>query len=649
MCGISGVWQSNDRSASADLASVIGGMNAAQKHRGPDDEGCWVDVSTRVAFGHSRLSILDLSSSGHQPMASHGGRYRIVFNGEIYNHKALKDHLDSRFSNIPWVGSSDTEVLLTCIEHLGILTTLRSVSGMFAFALWDSEAERIYLARDRFGEKPLYFGWVGNDLMFASELKAISRVKGFSNDICTTALDKYLRQLCVPAPHTIYKDIFKLQPGVFIELGQTPSGEIKIISNNQYWSLNQIINDAKSSIIYDRSEAYENVRRALVTAVKSQMVADVPLGALLSGGIDSSLVVSLMQQQSIDRVNTFSVGFENRSFDESTHARRVAEILGTNHREITVTSNDAIGLVPMLATMYDEPFADCSQIPTHLICSYAAGEVTVALTGDGGDEVFGGYNRYLWLDRIWKLVKPLPYGMRQVFLRALRALPTDKWDIILSLVGPQPGEKLHKISRALQGARSAESFYNNLLDEWAGPDSPLTSDLTNAPSPRYTMIDDRRFEFNLSTVESMMLHDAVNYLPSDVLCKVDRAAMAASLETRTPFLDHNVVEAAWRLPLSMKLGGSRGKLILRNMLTEFIPPEIIERPKAGFSVPIGEWLRGPLRQWAGDHISQIVNDPTSNLNKAAVQRIWSDHQKGKNASVNRLWAILMLQNWKNEN
>lgn len=610
-------------------------------------------------------------------MHSASGRFVIAFNGEIYNHGELREVLESGGAAPAWRGHSDTETLLAGFEQWGIETTLKRAVGMFALALWDRAERRLYLARDRFGEKPLYYGRVGGAFVFGSELKALRAYPGFANPVSREALRQYFRFMYVPAPLSIYDGIYKLSPGCLLtltaeglergaDLGSVPlsrSGagarsSIRAtggISLHPYWSLGDAVASGARTRITDAGEALDALEAALRGAVRLQSLADVPLGAFLSGGVDSSTIVALMQQAARP-VRTFTVGFEEAGFDESAHARAVARHLGTDHAELFVTAAEARAVIPGLPEMYDEPFADSSQIPTHLVCRAARQQVTVALSGDAGDELFGGYNRYFWAPRIWSRVARLPYPARQAVAAALQSAAPSTWDRLLGHAGVvRPGEKLHKLGRALRGARSLDDLYWNLVSEWPDPARLVVAGDGGgagaqgagswfSPSARESAIADV-----LDPVERMMFTDALGYLPDDILCKVDRAAMAVSLETRVPFLDHRVAELAWRLPLSMKVRGNAGKWALRQILYRHVPRELIERPKAGFALPVGQWLRGPLRDWAEALLDAGRLRREGYLEPRLVRAAWSEHLSGRYDRTPRVWSLLMFQSWLEAN
>jgi len=637
-----------------DIArSDIQNMVQPLRFRGPDDNGYWVDEFVGVALGHTRLSIRDLSPAGHQPMLSSSGRYMIAFNGEIYNHLELRDALHLPYES--WRGNSDTETLLAAFDAWGIDVTLSETVGMFAIALWDRESRVLHLARDRFGEKPLYYGWVNGSFVFGSELKALRAYPGFNNAICRDSLTQYLRFMYVPAPRSIYKDIYKLEPGCLLTLnGKPPStaphqplsaGSVYgSVSVHRWWSMADVVAQGADNPMTDEAEALEVLDMRLNESVRFQSLADVPLGAFLSGGVDSSLIVALMQQQSSQPVKTFTIGFEEAGFDESLHAKAVAEYLGTEHTELFVRVAEAQDVIPQLPWIYDEPFADPSQIPTHLVCRAARQHVTVALSGDAGDELFGGYNRYFWGPRVWDKSAWLPFGVRRMLGTAIQRIPVDGWNVFGTFGRGGDVVRLHekarKVGDALQSSQSIDDLYLSLVNKWQHPELLMKGGFASVPSLPVlpdALMDDSRAR--------MMYWDSLTYLPDDILCKVDRAAMAISLETRVPFLDHRVAEVAWRLPMSMKIRGNTGKWALRELLYRHVPRELIERPKAGFDIPVGQWLRGPLRDWCEALLDPIRLVNEGYLEPTPVRKLWQQHLSGRYDWTTRLWSILMFQAW----
>lgn len=666
MCGITGFLTVNHNDGGF-LAQTVRGMSDRLSHRGPDDSGTWVDVEGGVAFGHRRLSIVDLSPAGQQPMLSAGGRYVVAFNGEIYNHMVLRSELQSLGAENVWRGHSDTETLLAGIEHWGLEATLNRCVGMFAIALWDRATRTLYLARDRFGEKPLYFGWVGQSteraFAFSSELKALRAYPGFRNSISRKALVQYLRFTHVPAPMSIYEDIFKLDPGCLLSTSSV-NARCQI---RRWWSLQTAVRAGLASPIREDVEAVQMLEVRLAEAVQLQSLAEVPLGAFLSGGVDSSTVVALMQQQASRPVKTYTVGFEDAGFDESPHAQAVAQHLGTEHHSLFVGSREARDVIALLPQMYDEPFADSSQIPTHLVCRAARQQVTVALSGDGGDELFGGYNRYFWGPRIWNRLAWMPYALRRTLGQIITAVPITVWDHMASPLGAlvptvkgivRVGDKAHKLAKRLSDVRDLDDLHRSLITEWQDPASVvrlkpgLVLDAkVSRESDNWTVgPGDGAFEEvvvpkGLDPVERMMYLDSMQYLPGDILCKVDRAAMTVGLETRVPFLDHRVVELSWRLPLAMKIRDGQGKWALRQVLYKYVPRELIDRPKAGFGIPIGEWLRGPLRSWAEALLDKGRLQREGYFYPEPILMKWDEHLSGKRDHTASLWAVLMFQAW----
>lgn len=656
MCGITGLL-SPQKASVEPLLHLVQEMTNSLRHRGPDASDVWAEEG--IALGHRRLSILDLSAAGAQPMLSACGRFVVAFNGEIYNHLDLRRDLATVGAAPDWQGSSDTETLLAAIAHWGLDDTLCRTAGMFAIALWDRREKRLSLARDRIGEKPLYWGWAGTALVFGSELKALRCHPTFPREVCRVALAQYLSFAYVPAPRSIHPGIYKLEPGCILTVlahvpptaGNAPlrPGESHgSLSIRRYWSLNEMIETGATSPFTTEEEALTTVEGALRRAVNRQMVADVPLGAFLSGGIDSSLIVALMQAQSTQAVRSFTVGFENQAFNEAPYAAAVARHIGTDHTEITVTEADARALIPLLAQMYDEPFADSSQIPTHLVCKAARRHVTVALSGDAGDELFGGYNRYFWGPQIWQWMAWMPQPLRRGLGRAISAVPAASWDKLGVLTGnrvTRPGDKAHRLGARLISVRTLDDLYVSLVTEWPGEQIVLGS----GPS-RLTLLDDPLPAIlNNDSPARMMAQDMRSYLPDDILCKVDRAGMAVSLETRMPFLDPDVLSAAARLPSHMKIRGRQGKWALRQILDQHVPRALIERPKAGFGIPLGEWLRGPLRNWAEDLLSEAAIRRDGLLHPAPIRNAWAEHLSGHRDWSHRLWIILMFMAWRAEN
>ena len=648
MCGIAGFINPTEFNAN-NMASIARLMGNSLVHRGPDDSGEWVDSSSNIALSHRRLSILDLTEAGHQPMHSHSGRYIMVFNGEIYNHLDLRDEIDkSRDKKTIWLGHSDSETLLELFDQIGVKETLQKIEGMFAIALWDIKTQKLTLARDRFGEKPLYFGWVQGAFLFSSELKAMKQYPGFNNDIDRGSLAEYLKYSYVPAPMSIYKDISKLLPGHFLEISVIDS-VIQLSASQEYWSLSNLILDSQSNLISSKEECAEVSELALESSVKSQMISDVPLGAFLSGGIDSSLIVSLMQKNSMSPIKTFTIGFDDGPFsyigDESPYAKAVADHLGTDHHELIVSSLDAQQIIPKLAEIYDEPFADSSQIPTYLVSQLATKNVSVALSGDAGDEVFSGYYRYTLGAKFWNLASKIPYPLRNAIGTCIGSVSASTWTQAASLVNkPNFGEKIFKLGLNLKQARNVEALYTKMVTVWDENNilkSPLLSEsrLANDPGRLFSQLDGQILNDDLAS--KMMYADSLSYLPGDILCKVDRAAMSNSLETRVPFLNERVLKEAWRIPPKYKIG----KQPLKDIAYKYVPRELIDRPKEGFGIPAAKWLRGPLREWAAQLLDQNRIAKEGYFNAELINQIWAEHLSGATDWSSKLWTILMFQLW----
>jgi asparagine synthase (glutamine-hydrolysing) len=645
MCGFAGIIDFERRTGEQAIRAIVDRMANALRHRGPDDAGTWVDTAAGVALGHRRLSILDLSPAGHQPMVSASGRHVIVFNGEIYNSPQLRRELEQvTTGSLSFRGHSDTEVMLAAFEHWGVQQAISRMNGMFAFALWNRLERVLYLGRDRLGEKPVYYGWAGKTFLFGSELKAHP---DFQAAIDRQALALYLRHNCIPAPHSIYKGVHKLPPATILAV---PTNAVGAATPEPYWSLKEVAERAIADPFSgSEQEALREFEILLRDAVKIRMLADVPLGAFLSGGVDSSTVVALMQAQSEQPVKTFTIGSCERDYNEAGDARAVARHLGTEHTELYVTPAEAMDVIPRLPEIYDEPFADSSQIPTFLVAQLARQHVTVSLSGDGGDEVLGGYNRHVWNDRIWKSIRWAPQSIRMATARAIRRIPPDRWELLarsLSLLLPRNrmhrhfGYKLHKFAGILP-ARNPEAIYFALASHWPEPESVVLH--AKEPETLLTRADARAHlpEF----VQQMMFLDTATYLPDDILAKVDRATMAVSLEARVPLLDHRVVEFAWRLPISLKIRNGQGKWILRRLLHRYVPPELIDRPKAGFGIPLDTWLRGPLRDWAESLLDANRLRSEGFFNPQPILEKWNDHLAGNGTWQYHLWDVLMFQAW----
>jgi len=645
MCGIAGVFLPS----SGPTADIARAAADSLVHRGPDDSGVWSDDAAGIGLGHRRLSIVDLSPAGHQPMFSASGRYVIVFNGEIYNHADLRAEVEGQGNVFAWRGHSDTESLLAGFEAWGIEATLRKAVGMFAFAVWDRADAVLTLARDRLGEKPLYFGVLKGALLFGSELKALRACPGFDPPVDRRALALYMRHNYIPAPWTIYEGVRKLAPGSLAEFRRSGDG-VSETRQGTYWSARQAAEGGLSNPFRgDEREAVEELERVLSRSIAGQMIADVPLGAFLSGGIDSATVVALMQAQSNRPVKTFTIGFNEKEYNEAAHAMNVARHLGCEHTELYVTPEQAMAVIPRLPTMYDEPFADSSQVPTHLVSALARRHVTVSLSGDAGDELLGGYNRYFWAVKVWRKLARVPSPLRGSVARLVFSLPPTRWNQLFAAARPvlpqrlkygNAGDKLHKLA-SLLNSPSLEAIYLRLLSHWDEPASVVIG----GDEPATPITDSSAWIRCPDFEHRMMFLDTVTYLPDDILVKVDRAAMAVSLETRVPMLDHRVVEFAWSLPLHMKVRNGEGKWALRQVLYRHVPRELIERPKMGFGVPIDHWLRGPLREWAEDLLDEGRLRREGFFQATAIREKWAEHLSGRRNWQYHLWDVLMFQGW----
>ena len=648
MCGIAGFWTKSAVKSAGSLAETASKMAKTLVHRGPDDSGTWVDPEVGIALGHQRLSIIDISDVGHQPMVSADGRFVIIYNGEVYNFQELR--IDLEKLGHKFRGHSDTEIMLAAISQWGLKKAVKSFDGMFAFALWDRQSRSLYLARDRIGEKPLYYGLQDSTFFFASELKALRAHSEFKSEVDRDALASFLRFSYVPAPHSIYKDIKKLLPGHLLCL-KSPSDATE---SHPYWSLDKVIqNGLDSSFTGSEEEATDELEVRLKKTVKSRMVSDVPLGAFLSGGIDSSTIVSLMQSLSNRPVNTFTIGFHKEEYNEAIHAKKVAKHLDTNHTELYVTPQEAMDVVPKLPEMYDEPFADSSQIPTYLISALARENVTVALSGDGGDELFAGYNRYLHAQKRWKLIESIPIELRKVISGMLMSIPVNTVEKIYEKIQflipsrsriPLFSEKFQKAAQTILVSDQIQ-LYKRLVSIIYMPERYLCS------GTEYTsFIDDESLRKEGSEFVSIMQKlDLMTYLPDDLLVKVDRASMAVSLETRVPFLDHDIIEFVMGLPLEFKVKNTNTKRLLRKVLYRYVPKELMERPKMGFTIPLGQWLRDPLKDWAQDLIEPDYLKKSGYFRSDEVLQMWDEHLKRRTNWGHQLWNILMFQSWLESN
>lgn len=645
MCGISGVLRLSG-SAGIDLDRSVEMMAQQLRHRGPDRLSTWVSTDGQIAFGHTRLAVVDLSPAGDQPMTSSDGRWTITYNGEIYNSGSLLADLGR--SRPKFRGHSDTEVLLECVVAWGVRKTLERIVGMFAFAIWDNERSQLWLARDRFGEKPLYYAQHGRNLIFGSELGALRAFPGFSPTVDRAALGEYFRWTNIPAPRTIFEEVSKLEPGHLIhvvDLGTLPD-------SGPYWSLvDEALLAARQSTGSNWLDEFDSVFQR---AVASRMVADVPLGAFLSGGIDSSAVVAMMQRTSTDSVRTFTISFPGSTFDEGGYASEVAQHLDTDHTELKVSPSDAMAAIPLLPAMYGEPFADSSQVPTYLVSRMARENVTVALSGDGGDELFGGYERYRRLYQLGRIRDALPRSVRRGMAKGMQAVSVSSWDsfaqgvfapVLPNALRHRTGHRVHKLARILQ-AESSDDLYTLMMSLGDRSDRLVigAQDALDVDVVGPGILGGEGF----TPAEVGMLTDSQTYLPDDLLTKVDRASMAVSLEVRSPFLDPDLYRFAWSLPVDYRIRDGQGKWIVRQYLRTVLPDHLIDRPKVGFGIPIGEWLRGPLKPWADDLLDPGIIAGQGYLDSDLVSRFWRGHSDCTDDFTYQLWAILMFQAWLSE-
>jgi len=641
MCGIIGLI--DKKSCSKD---ILQGMVDSIQHRGPDACGVWIDEASSIGLGHARLSILDLSKNGSQPMFSSSNRFVTVFNGEIYNHGDLRTQINSGNSSFQWNGTSDTETLVAGFEKWGVLQTLEKCVGMFAIAVWDKKRKCLSLARDRFGEKPLYYGYQGQAFLFSSELKALKKHPSFSGEIDREALASFFHYGYVPNPQSIYKGIHKLVPGTIVEISLDGKRNINI---SEYFNYKKIVQEGQNKpFVGSDKDALSTLDNLLVNAVKSQEISDVPLGAFLSGGIDSSIIVSIMQKHSKRPINTFTIGYDEANYNEAVYAKNIATHLGTKHTEKIVSSTEAIEVIDHLSFIYDEPFADSSQIPTYLVSKLAREHVSVSLSGDGADEIFGGYNRYLWADNI----ASMPSIIRKPISNCLTMLTPSQWDFLFKYLWrllpkklqiKMPGDRAHKLALILRYS-STKDIYLSLTTIWNIKDNLLLK-----PEEVY-QYSDKWNEVSVikSSKYKMMIIDALTYLSDDILCKVDRAAMSVSLETRAPYLDKNLIEFASTLPMKYKIRDGQSKWILRNLLYNYLPRELVDRPKMGFGVPIDSWLRGPLRPWAESLLNESKIRADGYINYDVVKQKFDEHLSGKRNWQYMLWSVLIFQSWLNK-
>ena len=650
MCGFVGMLGGHVEYGIGEYTALLKRMADTISHRGPDDVGYWCDEYQQVGLGHRRLSVIDLSPAGHQPMISETGRFIIAFNGEVYNYLAIRTELTKLGKAPAWQGHSDTETLLAGFEAFGVETTLKKSIGMFAFALWDKLEGSLILARDRMGEKPLYYGWQGSGnkrvFLFGSELKALKAHPSFSAEIDRGAICLLLRHNYIPAPYSIYQEIAKLEPGCLLSVSLAQP-EPKIW---KYWDAAQVAQTALTkSFSGTFDEAVDTLELLAKDAVRQQMMADVPLGAFLSGGIDSSTVVALMQAQSSRPVKTFTIGFNEEGYNEAVHAKAVARHLGTEHTELYVTPKQAMGVIPHLPSLYCEPFADSSQIPTFLVSQLARQHVTVSLSGDAGDELFCGYNRYLGANNLWKKLSSVPIPLRTLVARGITTLSPHAWDALGYFIPGSRrysslGEKMHKGAKVL-ASRTVDELYLGVVSHLRNPSDWVIG----GQEPETHLTGLRPNLDGLDALQRMMALDTVSYLPDDILVKVDRATMGVSLEGRMPFLDHRIVEFAWSLPQSYKLRNGQTKWPLRQLLYRHVPPELIDRPKMGFGVPLHDWLRGPLRDWAETLLDEARLMREGYFYSAPIRQMWAEHLSGKHNWESQLWNVLMFQAWLEEN
>jgi asparagine synthase (glutamine-hydrolysing) len=636
MCGIAGILTLTAARSTLERDALA--MADSLAHRGPDDQGIWTDLDAGIALTHRRLSIVDLSPAGHQPMTSADGRFVISYNGEIYNFQEIRPELEAR--GVKFRGHSDTEVMLEAFAVYGIAPTVKRLIGMFTIAVWDRRERTLTLIRDRLGIKPVYWARIGDLFLFGSELKALRAHPHWTPRIDRNALASFMRHNYIPAPHSIYQGVCKLEQGTILTI--SAGGEPHV---EAFWDARSVAKAGLANPVQgtDR-ELTDQLETLLLDAVKRRMVADVPVGAFLSGGIDSSTVAALMKASNAGPVQTYSIGFEQAGYNEAAHAAAVARHLGTRHTEMTVTSQDALDVIPRLAEYYDEPFADSSQIPTYLVSAMTRRHVTVALSGDGGDELFGGYTRYQYAARLSRL-RLLPRPLRMAMARMIEALPADRWAKLLSIIPPnmrpaQVGDKLYKLAAVLP-IEDDSDLYRRLVTHWQ-PDSVVLDALETKG-----ILWDKHVEADFpALLERMQLFDLTTYLPDDILTKVDRASMAVALEARVPLIDHRVVEFAWRLPRAAKVRGGVSKWILRQVLYRHVPAALVERPKMGFSVPLGEWLRGPLRDWAENLLGEPRLRQAGFFDAAAIRKVWDNHVSGRSNEQYRLWNVLMFEAWR---
>ena len=655
MCGFAGLINTNYKN-NFDLLKTVSAMGDRISHRGPDNKGIWINEEKNLAFVHQRLSILELSPAGNQPMLSKCGRFMLVFNGEIYNHKKLKIEIENNtvFKEIySWIGKSDTEILLASITFWGVLKTLKKIVGMFSIACWDLHDKTLFLARDRFGEKPLYFGYKNNLFAFASELKAFENINGFPLEVNREIIPFYLKRNFIPAPYSIYKDIKKLKPGTYLKINHIDSCNQFELKENKYWNLSSVVKESQNNKLFlNNKKIIEKLDYLLKESIQDQLIADVPVGAFLSGGIDSSLVVSIMQSLTKKKIRTYTIGFKESLYDESMFAKKITKYLGTDHKELIITAKEALEIIKNIANIYDEPFADVSQIPMILIAKHARNEVKVCLTGDGGDEIFGGYNRYIFGANIWNIIKFIPYKLRSYSSYLISSFPDQIFNNFLlkiSLFLPRRlklnllDQKKNKFANLLK-ARNQSEIYDLIFSKFDFYDDIVLG----VNKEKKLEIDTQEYDI-LDPTHNMILKDMNSYLPDDVLVKVDRAAMHVSLETRLPMLDHRLASYALRIPTSKKIRFFKGKYLLRKLLNKYLPANIYSRPKSGFSVPISDWLRGPLKEWADNLINPERIMKEGYFDSQILDKRWKEHLSGNKNWSSFIWSVLMFQVWLENN
>jgi len=651
MCGISGFYSESK----STFNNVIEKMNFAITHRGPDSNGVWQDRNSGIILGHQRLSIIDLSNAGQQPMQSNSGRFILTYNGEVYNHLEIRRELKNNNSNIMWRGKSDTETLLEAINFWGIEKTLQKIQGMFAFAVWDKVNRDLTLVRDRIGEKPLYFGWQGTGVnkvfLFGSELKVLKAHPQFTGEINRDAINLQLNYNCIPDPFSIYKNIYKLLPGHYLRLKENDLKRSLLPDPRAYWSLEETAVNGNSNLLtLSETDIQKDLEKRLKSSVKQQMISDVPLGAFLSGGIDSSTVVALMQSQSKHPVKTFTVGFSEDDYNEAKYAKKIAKHLGTDHTELYISSKTAMEVIPKLPIIYDEPFSDSSQIPTFLVSQLAKQHVKVVLSGDGGDELFCGYNRYIMSKKFSTIFSLMPLNFRKILAYAIKSMSPNNWNKFAK-ISPglnqytNFGDKIYKVANVL-GARSLSDMHHILCSKFQNSNEVVI----NSKQSTKKLLTNLKTELKgLSIQQQMMVLDFITYLPNDILVKVDRAVMSSSLETRTPFLDHKLIEYVWKIPHSLKYQNGVGKWILKEILNKYIPKNLTKRPKMGFEIPLDSWLRGPLKEWAENLINEKRLLQEGYFNPKLIRDKWTEHLSGKKNWQHDLWSILMFQAWIDAN